>query len=48
MKAGEMLECGSMDGRALWLQIIEAIGELRVLKRSSTEGILRWSQKIGQ
>jgi len=33
MMADKILERGSMEGRALWLQIREAIDELRVLKR---------------
>jgi len=33
MMADKMLERGSMEGRALWLQILEAIDELRVLMR---------------
>ncbi len=37
MKADEMLERGSMDGRSTWLQIIRAIEELQSDKRSEGE-----------
>ncbi|MDB4173144.1 hypothetical protein N9748_00835 [bacterium] len=39
MMADKMMARGGMEARAMWLQVFEAIGELRVLKRSSTEGI---------
>ena len=33
MKADEMLERGSMDGRATWLRIVQAIEDLQSDKR---------------
>ena len=39
MMADKMLERGSMEGRALWLQIMAAIDELRVLKRAKGQSV---------
>jgi hypothetical protein len=33
MMADKMMARGGMEARAMWLRVLEAIGELRVLKR---------------
>lgn len=39
MKADEMLDKGSMEGRATWLQIIRAIEELQSDKRPKEQRV---------